>query len=712
MSETVMAYRSPPADARRVLISLSESAAGLSVLSSGGMRLEFVDADHCRLIIPAAPTHTTADEGVRRHKIAVDELMDAYSMAAEPFSKRAGARSVDLSVHPPVLLGALLLAYGCARMGEDEFDNLDGIAECVGRECLIVLYGQDVEEQLDQLARLVQRCPMARLSIENKREEPDELVTLLHLNDDVDRSSTLGGLVSRNEFDGARILARYNTSVGAVFMPRPLSIPRDVLYELGRVLEACTNEADLEPASAFGVFEGEEGLVGFQAVLPAADAREILGDDISAESVRWRFLDLSESKGAAESIREAIGRVDSKSGYRLTLHSTANWQRGDQSLQNIRERVVELEAQAALIRGLSAPQLRLLRFSRSQLPALANFLIRAPVTDIDRGVIQYGFQATAMEPEGVHFVLYDPAEVVLDSAFPEWEWRERTDDHPIRYWLDPHWAAHYAGGRSHVRSMVFTPFETALHPTLHSFSSDDMDKYLRQLMLRRVPEEEHTQALRALIQDQSRSTAILFDRTEEAGFEIAVEVLDLNQFVPVRQRLDWINDHLLMIDPAIVSQERISEVATLLFEGRTADALLEEAESRADEMCATAERTEHYFNKLLQGIMKRVDQEFTAVTEQATLSISYLEKISVRLSSLENLMEEGQRNFEGAARVAESLEDISSDQEIHREQLEDQIRTNYEETEHFVAAAEERLMKTRRELETLKSKLDGLRYGG
>jgi hypothetical protein len=706
MASPVKAYRSPEAPVRSVLAALLDARESLGALHAAGARCVVLENGYARLYLPAGPDASSLKPSAEYDR-RVDTLMTAFTNNAELFARRSGARSTNLEDHPSLEAGILLLLLHCA-----EEDSSAERAEPTGTEKLILLADERLEDRAREASALVKRCPMARLAVVGDEEEPENTGLVLLVQDDVARDSALAGLLVRIGSWPCDVMSRYETPAGPIFLPRTLTFDRSVVLAAGSALEALNDPDQSESEQAYCVARMGATRWVFRTDLPTREAREILSDDIAEAGISWRFLDLKHSVEAETRLRETIGEVDPNAGYRLSLHDVRSRVDDGQSLARIQEKIADLGAQAALIRGLRSPQTTLLRFSRAQLPAMADFLSAAPVGDIDAGKILYGFQATADEPGGVHFLLYDPAEVQFERSFLEWTWRARTEDQPIRYWIDPHWAPFYTKRGAGVRSRVFTPKDTVLHPTLHSFAPEDMDAYLRGLIGRRISASDHNAEIRDLLEDPHLAVGLIFSRSREENFDIDIEILDLDRFTPLRQRLDWINDNLLMIDPAFVSQERMSEIAAALYEGRNAADLLAEMDARSQGLEVAAAQSEDGFAISIEGLAQRFAREFSAAVDQSDHMIGSIERVSARLKALETVLGEVLVLSANSEVEGEALEVIAADLEHHSEILEEGIIAKRRETTEFIEAAEKRLDEAQRTLADLKAKIGRVRDDG
>ncbi len=112
---------------------------------------------------------------------------------------------------------------------------------------------------------------------------------------------------------------------------------------------------------------------------------------------------------------------------------------------------------------------------------------------------------------------------------------ERDGQPPIQFWLDPFWARHYHG---RGESLIFVPDRHYLSPMMHPASADQIDAYLREI----IGQWFHGKVWRA---EASPTRPIyLFDPDLAGPGHLTIAVLNLDQFVPLTQKLDWLNANL------------------------------------------------------------------------------------------------------------------------------------------------------------------------
>jgi len=309
----------------------------------------------------------------------------------------------------------------------------------------------------------------------------------------------------------------------------------------------------------------------------------------------------------------------------------------------------------------------------------------------------------------VHFLMYDPALVLPSRPFSEWNWRKATKDPPVQYWVDPNWARIYGRDAISVRSKVFTPRNVVLHPTLQSYAPKDMDSYLRDLIARRLSSGDQNEPVHALLDDPRRAPGLIFSESTDPDFEVAIDVIDLDSFEPLRQRLDWINDNLLMNDPAFVNQDRIRLIAQSLFEGGAAQKLLHEMSAHEETAGREAEAMVGRLNDRLSVLSERFREEFNASVEQAELMTGRIETLALRIADIEAMLVEAEDLNVEAAIYTDALAPMSADIEIFRDEIEANLRATLEEAEAYVSSAETRLTLAHQSVDELVQRLKRVR---
>jgi len=704
MAENAKCFVSPSLDFRQAVSALLRMKENLAPLDKGRVCFLLHPDERLKIIAPANPG-VGAAVAEADYAEAVDALMSSVTSEGVVFQKSLGAKTVDLEPLPRLSQGLLILLL------KTEVASSDDIAAPTDHEKAIFIESPSVIASLGE--EIVRACPMARAWPSVTGEGNDAKDALLFLvNDDLSRDSALPAMIAGMEPSAALVAERYDTAAGPVFLPVDRSFSRQLLIDVGTLLRAALGRDAAADGGALCVFEPDGVPVILTGKRPIDDARDFGFDDLARTGLSWRYVDLQGSEAAAGRLRKAVAEVDPDAGYRLTLHDASAELDGSIKLENLEEQIAELEAQAALIRGLGAPRMMLLRFTRRQLPAMADLLTTAPVSAIDGGVIHYGFQATAEEPGGVHYLLFTLGDVPFDRPFEEWLWRRRTEDAPIRYWLDPHWARHYFDHSSSVRSRVFVPHATFLHPTLHSFGPGDMDAYLRSLIAARLTESERSKAFRARLSDPTAEIGLIFSHSREEGFEIAIDVVDFGEFRPLRERLDWINKNLMMIDPAFVEEARISEIASSLYSGALAKSLLGEMQGVRSELQAGADRQEAALTARLEALAERFADEFNEAQAYSLELAEHIATLATRFEAMDQILAEVEGASKGLDQDFARLPDAAADLEAQRDVLQDALLREHTEAQDFLQTADAKFQRLKQQLEDLSERIRKVRRNG
>jgi hypothetical protein len=368
----------------------------------------------------------------------------------------------------------------------------------------------------------------------------------------------------------------------------------------------------------------------------------------------------------------------------------------------LRERVVELEERIALIESLRSPQMQLLRFKASQLPALADSLRRFPPVALTRGDILYGFQATRNEPLGVHYLLFQPADNVMSPPFPEWHWRESGADPPISYWIDPYWAKYY--DESESQSLVFVPHHHVLSPVLHSFDETNMDAYLQTIMEIWFPKTPHVKS------GIPKQPLFLFTPSREVGFDITIEVLDFENFSQIRERIGWINENLELLD-AIDTAAFVKEGAFYDYRRRVSESLNRQSTESEQKLFQESDALETEFLGAVENILDRLTNEVQAILSRAQSASSFVDLLTDHMVELEKILANSYAKAQGVETAIDKTVDESSDFDRVRLDLEDQLLKSLDQADQFMDLAQPRVKSALLRMKNLRSSLDRLRYG-
>lgn len=393
---------------------------------------------------------------------------------------------------------------------------------------------------------------------------------VLRLSNDSERGATLNGL---RAVEGPRLplLARCETPGGTIWLDEDQHTEPARRGTLGQILTGLRLAGLLAPDEELllcRVPESDLWLIRLAAAAPFAPPDEITDAQEPPQPATVVTLQLIPEAAAREALAARVIEAQFPIGYQVRLETVPARIGDEASIEHLTERIHELTAEIETIRALAAPQMRLLRFSDRQLPALVDGLRRMPPSMQTQDALTFASAHAAGRVGPAHFVLYDPGRVSFDGRLPEYYWRGETDDHPISYWLDPH--AALAMLRDPAAPLIFVPERQRLLPPIDSFGGN-IGQTLRLVLGRLFAETG------GLAEDPGRRPVFVFSPGTEADFALDVEVLAQNSFRPLHLRLKWINDHMLVRSPRFVAEDRLEQLADDLYDGRIADELRAEA---------------------------------------------------------------------------------------------------------------------------------------
>lgn len=454
-------------------------------------------------------------------------------------------------------------------------------------------------------------------------------VTLLDLDSDPERGATLDALRASGLPDGTTLLTGHSVAGQSLWLPEGLDFPAERLAEVAALLLALTDTGLLPPGGALHLLP--DGSDGCRAILLPPDAPSPAAEPTLAEveelaaaidpalepdqlgpPLRFSVLSLSPDAEAQQALNARLNDRRFPMGYRISLAPLGLVSRSDEDIERLRAEIEEREARIALIQALGRPQLRLLRFTDAQLPALVDGLRKMPrALREDRGLL-YAATHAAGRPEPVHYVLYDPDRVQFDGRLPEIYWRAETEDQPITFWLDPH--AEDARNDNPDEPRVFVPQSMHILPCMDSFGGRLTGTL--QLVLGNLFADGS-----AVLTAPGAQPAFVFSTLGPGGAgkdEIGADLIDLARFQPLKISLRWINEHILASSPQIADAQDRRELAESLYAGQLA---IEMRKSMAGEVEALREDWAQAEAELLGCFEQMVD----AVTRQVSIQRSQLE---------------------------------------------------------------------------------------
>lgn len=405
-------------------------------------------------------------------------------------------------------------------------------------------------------------------------------------------------------------------------------------------------------------------------------------------------IEFCPDKDATEALAANIKSLRRRVGYQVALLPLPRGVGPGVDLEPILEEIANLQLQVDQITALGAPQLRLMRFSDAQLPCMIDGLRRLPPKKLTDGTLRYAASHSAGRAEPAHYLLYDPQFTFMRIA--EAHWRADVDPHPISYWLEPFVAE--AQLKRPSKTQIFVPSGHFMAPSLAHFGGQ-IDETLR-LVLGNLFDGQQP-----LLSDPNRAAYYMFTPSDAQDFRLEVEVLDGDAFRPLRQQLGWINDYLQVRSPVAVDAARLAEVATGLYEGQVAKALMGDLNTDMnahDAVWATAQAT---VEKTALETINMIDTEMDAVSSRIVDLHRYLELANREMAGLERIAASATAALKGLDAIGDDL--AAQDLAMLRSRDDFESRVAAE-----VAIAEDLIDDTQTRVEQLRDRLQRIRDWG
>lgn len=485
------------------------------------------------------------------------------------------------------------------------------------------------------------------------------------------------------------VLRRWSAGSCVLWLPLDHSAPSGpALDALGRALSAWE----------------EDGIRDRGLLKPRADQRVILqisppenaipvadpveAADAPAQTLDFRVVTLKPEPDAARSLTRTILDQGHRIGYRLRLGGVPSRVAEGMDLEPLLEEIEDLKLRIAQITALGAPQMKLMRFSDAQLPALVDALRRLPPETLHNGALKYAAGHSAGRSEPAHYLLYDPS--VTPLRLPEILWQTQTEKRPISYWLEPFVAE--AQMQQPTETRIFVPENQVLTPSLAHFGGD-VDGALK-LVLGNLFHD-----LGALARDPARQPWFIFTPLLSSRGQMEVEALDGASFAPVTQQIGWINDYLQVRGPNVIEQDKLRALAEELYEGAYVQAVSQEM---AQNMTAAETAWDNALEQLRKQAVQLLDDHSREVADVANRLVkaqTYLQAAGQEMAALERLTESAEAALRGRNTLGRILEE--KDAEIQAAG-----QTFTEQMARQVKLGEARISRSLNSMEALRSRLD------
>ena len=512
-----------------------------------------------------------------------------------------------------------------------------GDADATGHPLRAIIAASSADAHASAFAAIVRRSRYARFLAGEGQ------VTLLDLDDDPSRGATLEALRASGLPDGVCLLRRHSMAAMSVWLPEDKAFAEADLDLVAELLNGLADAGVISRAGDLHLLADATG-TGPLIWLPpdsaapdspviATDASvlsdAISGPDLADElgpALRFSRLSVTPDAEAQKALNARLNDRRFPLGYRISLAAIPEISRSEEDIERLRAEIEEREARIALIQALGRPQLRLLRFSDAQLPALVDGLRKMPRALREDAGLFYAATHAAGRAEPVHYVYYDPERIQFEGMLPEFYWRAVTEDSPIAFWLDPH--AEEARNDNPAEPMVFVPQGARILPYIDSFGSS-VTGTLRLVLGNLFADGA------AVLDAPDARPAFVFGGNVGGRDEIAVDLIDLNSFAPLRLSLRWINEHILASSPRTADAEERRELAETLYAGQLAHDMRKTMRDEVEALKLSWEQAQlellHCFDRLTDAVALEVRQtraqletarQFTTMSKARLLEVT------------------------------------------------------------------------------------------
>lgn len=497
------------------------------------------------------------------------------------------------------------------------------------------------------------------------------------------------------------VLAPVETSGGFVWLPDTLTVPADRRGHVAAMLEGLRAAGALKPGESPVVIREPSGNILWAVLAAEAAAAEpvaALSGRMPETALRIEQLQVMPSDPAQQALQARIADARFPLGYRVRLEEIPDRTVLERDVEVLREEIAEREAEIELIRALSAQQLRLLRFTDAQLPALVDALGRLPPALFQSADLRYAAAHAAGRAEPAHFLLYDPARVALEGYLREHTWRGRTEDHPIRYWLDPHAAR--AMDRDSARILVFAPVRHRLLPAIDSFGGR-LGETLRLVMGNLFADAS------AVLDAPGAEPVFLFSPATLGGADMDVELLDRRWFEPLHLSLKWINDYMVVRAPRVPDREVLARLAEDLYEGQVAAELHAGADAAKAALATAWDQAEAEVLGQIDVVVQHVATEIERSADRMQMGRAYLADAQKRMDRMDALIAEMRARVAASVSATTAMDEIPATLMRDRYTMVADLMAEIEAGDRAVAEAAARVEAQRDRLAAL---LDRLQY--
>lgn len=655
-------------------------------MSHADLRVQVGNDGRGRLVLPARPRSMPGgEEAVRNFRKRVFEALQTSGQVEQLGREHKQAFSIPFeSLHAPLEAAVAITAQ--------HHPHPEGVPTQLRNEdrqmVLVVGAEQDVPRIVADIGRLGRYVSGA-----THRQGDGRLVAVLLVND----AASAYGLVSTyekpRELDASLYrLCRHSIGEDGLWLPLELQPDPERLGKLSAIVDAAKEGGSLSqdvqniayldsappPNQVAIVYLGEDALPDRPDLLPEVSA---LTEPL--QSIQICVMCFRPEKEAADELQSRILEMRHRMGYRVSLRSAARELALEMDVEALTEQIDDLTLQIQQIQALQAPQSRLMRFSDLQLPAMIDGLRRLPATKLTDGSLQYAAGHSAGRSEPVHYLLYDPSETFYRTA--EARWQAITGDRRLMsYWLEPFVAMARFENPTTTKTEVYVPSEHFMVPSLAHFggSVDDTLRVILGNLFDEIPE---------LMQDPNRGVMYVFTPSESDPNALQVEVLDRVTFAPLHQQLHWINDYLEMQSPIAVSADRLAEVASALYEGRVASALVADVSDEVSRLDKEWEGFQRRIEADAASALDLIQSEMDAVAARMADLRKYLHRADREMDDLELLVRSAEAAVGQAQNVSATLEQQDHSMRRARDYFEHRCKAELKRAEERIRINQNRV---------------------
>jgi hypothetical protein len=501
-------------------------------------------------------------------------------------------------------------------------------ASLAAQEMMILVHG-GLDALAAPLASALRQGRDVRIVTQSVREG-GEIAAALFFSDDADDYGAVSSLLGRSDlptgFDALR-----SVSVGGRKLWLALQAPAPdpaALAHLGRILET-QESADLGDIAFLQKAQSAGLIARIARRVDATPAGAAATATMPIQPFDLQKIAMRPDADAAQALASRIAAIGRRIGYRVSVAPAPRNVSAGMDLEPLLEQIDDLTLQIAQINALGAPQMRLMRFSDAQLPAMIDALRHLPPQKLRDGSISYAAGHSAGQGGPAHYLIYDPSDAAIRLA--EAAWQARTESRPMSYWLEPFVAQAHMARPTTTR--VFVPSGHFLTPSLAHFGGD-VDDALRLVLGNLFAD------LANIVEGHDARPLFLFTQPPGRNAPLEVEALDGRSFAPLHQQIGWINDYLQVRGPASVDRAKLAILAEELYEGAFVDAV------RKD-LAATSARLTHEW----ADAGDRIRREGTALVAEHAAEI---EAVAARIKDVHAYLRQADREMRGLEQLMEA----------------------------------------------------------